>query len=223
MSSWFEGPPRVVPHRWHGGAAMVEPDHGVELAWPADGAAGAGDVVVMGPRTRAHYWDGMRSPAGCVRMRLAPGRAPDLLGLPAQAITDRAVPLKEFDLDLAELLASVPPGPDGRSRLLRDAAALITGARPEPVHRAARRLHVSERHLRGLFASGVGLPPRLYTQIERVRTVLAHPEVPLPEVAALAGYYDQSHMTAEFRRLMGAPPGAFRAGRWPAPERCGRA
>ena len=44
-----------------------------------------------------------------------------------------------------------------------------------------------------------------------------------PRTAALAadtGYYDQSHMTAEFRAVMGVPPSAYRAGRLPAPGHC---
>jgi AraC-like DNA-binding protein len=32
-------------------------------------------------------------------------------------------------------------------------------------------------------------------------------------LAAEAGYYDQSHLVAEFRRLMRVTPGAFAAGR----------
>ncbi|MFI5841761.1 helix-turn-helix transcriptional regulator [Catenuloplanes sp. NPDC051500] len=200
---------------------MVEPDHGTVLSWPVGEAPSQDDVVVMGPRTRARYWHDVKVHAGCVRMRVAPGMAAALLGRPVREIADRAVPLTDFDLDFARLLREMAPAPDGRARLLRQATALFEGSRPEPVHRAARRLHVSERHLRGLFTDAVGLPPRLYTQIDRVRLVLDNPDMPLPDLAAMAGYYDQSHMTAEFRRLMGAPPAAFRAGRWPAPERCG--
>ncbi|MEU8171481.1 hypothetical protein AB0C14_01255 [Microbispora hainanensis] len=38
--------------------------------------------------------------------------------------------------------------------------------------------------------------------------------------AAIEGFYDQSHMTAEFRALMGVPPAAFFAGRLPSLEPC---
>lgn len=33
---------------------------------------------------------------------------------------------------------------------------------------------------------------------------------------AAAGYFDQSHLAAEFRDLMGVTPGAYLAGRLPA-------
>ncbi|MFJ8018864.1 hypothetical protein [Streptomyces sp. NPDC096311] len=40
------------------------------------------------------------------------------------------------------------------------------------------------------------------------------------DIAATAGYYDQSHMTAEFRHFMGVPAAAFTAGRRLAPTPC---
>lgn len=39
-------------------------------------------------------------------------------------------------------------------------------------------------------------------------------------MASWSGYYDQSHMAAEFRRLIGAAPAAYFAGRLPAPHAC---
>lgn len=42
----------------------------------------------------------------------------------------------------------------------------------------------------------------------------------LAELAAATGYYDQSHMTAEFRSMLGVPPAAFFAGRLPTPSAC---
>jgi AraC-like DNA-binding protein len=54
-----------------------------------------------------------------------------------------------------------------------------------------------------------------------VRTVLATAsDVRWADVATAAGYYDQSHMTAEFRQLMGVPPAAYVAGRLPAARPC---
>ncbi|MEV1178938.1 helix-turn-helix domain-containing protein, partial [Nonomuraea sp. NPDC049784] len=87
----------------------------------------------------------------------------------------------------------------------------------EPVPAIARRLAVSERHLRGLFSDGVGVPPKRFERITRVRKVLAGGRA---SSWATAGYYDQSHMTAEFRAMMGVTPGAFFAGRLPALQPC---
>jgi AraC-like DNA-binding protein len=116
---------------------------------------------------------------------------------------------------LTAALADLPADPD----LVASAAELLTGGNVEA---AARRLHVSERRLRTVFADGMGLSPKHFARIARVRAVLGRsPERAWADVALAAGYYDQSHMTAEFRRLMGVPPAAFAAGRRPPATRCG--
>lgn len=92
----------------------------------------------------------------------------------------------------------------------------------EQVRTTARLLNLSERHLRDLFGDAVGLTPKLFARLDRVRAVLARPRQHRAHLAAELGYYDQSHMTAEFRRIMGVPPGAFNAGRFPAPSPCHR-
>jgi AraC-like DNA-binding protein len=52
--------------------------------------------------------------------------------------------------------------------------------------------------------------------------VLAHAETrPWSELAIEAGYYDHSHMTAEFRSIMGVPPTAFLRGELPPTTQCG--
>lgn len=214
MSEWFSGPPVSASHVWNDGAALDAPDRDTVLSW----TVGTTDLVVLGPRTRAHYYRDPRTDAPRVLLRFRPGRARLFLGRPVRDLADACVPLRNLDVDLPDDLRRAMAT---QARIVDEAARLFDGPRPEPVHLAARRLHVSERHLRDLFTAATGLPPRSYAQIERVRTVLSAPDTPLPELALRAGYYDQSHMTAEFRRLMGSPPAAFRAGRWPEPQRCG--
>ncbi|MFI6876491.1 hypothetical protein ACIBL6_23975 [Streptomyces sp. NPDC050400] len=50
--------------------------------------------------------------------------------------------------------------------------------------------------------------------------------MPWAGLAQATGYYDQSHMAAEFRALFGVAPSAFFSGRLPAgtpcPSRAGR-
>jgi transcriptional regulator GlxA family with amidase domain len=85
----------------------------------------------------------------------------------------------------------------------------------------ARELAVSERQLRNLFSEGVGLSPKHYARIDRVRAVLAHAtELASAELAAVTGYYDQSHMTSDFRALMGVPPRSYFMGRLPEAMPC---
>jgi AraC-like DNA-binding protein len=96
-----------------------------------------------------------------------------------------------------------------------------TGRRPEPLPRLARQLAVSERQLRNLFADGVGVAPKRLASISRVRYVLAHAgHRRWAQLTADCGYYDQSHMAAEFRRHMGTSPQAFATGQLPAAQPC---
>ncbi|MFC8527305.1 helix-turn-helix domain-containing protein [Nocardia sp. NPDC057227] len=79
----------------------------------------------------------------------------------------------------------------------------------------------TERQLRTLFAAGIGLSPKHYARIARLRLVLAHAgKAPWAHLAADTGYYDHSHLTAEFRRLMGVSPSAFARGALPAATGC---
>lgn len=208
-----------------GAAAVAVPDNATTLVVRT--APGVGrEVVVMGPKTRAAYHVSESGPS-CVRIRMRPGRARALLGRPVRDLVDRAMPIRELpglDLDglmadpvgvLTSALADRTVGDD----LVLAATELLTGAN---VAATARRLHISERRLRTLFADDVGLSPKHFARIGRVRAVLATASNRRwADVAAAAGYYDQSHMTAEFRHLMGVSPAAYVAGRRPAARPCG--
>ncbi|MEV4639442.1 helix-turn-helix domain-containing protein [Actinoplanes sp. NPDC049548] len=131
---------------------------------------------------------------------------------------------------LRSLAAALPDAPSAHSdraalrrHIVAEATRLLSvgdGSAREPVHRVARRLNVSERHLRTMFVDGVGLTPSQFVRLDRVRAVLARIRQKLPEAAGGAGYYDQSHMTAEFHRVMGTTPHAFTRRRWPTTEAC---
>ncbi|MEV4275086.1 helix-turn-helix domain-containing protein [Actinoplanes xinjiangensis] len=193
-------------------AALEQPDPDVTLVWRRPGSDDPGDLVVVGPRTTARYYAAEPGRA-CVTMRFRPGRAAALLGMPLRDLVDHAAPA-------AELLTPRQVD-DARRRLATAAAALLSGgAARESVASVARRLHVSERHLRTVFTEQTGLTPVQFVRIDRVRRVLTDLGRRLPEVATGAGYYDQSHMGAEFRRVMGATPDAFRSRDWPAGEVC---
>jgi AraC-like DNA-binding protein len=227
-----------------------EPDGATALVVRAM-PGGRRDVQVVGPRTRGTY-TAAEHPPTCVRIRIQPGGARPLLGVPVSELVDRVVPLTDlWGMDalrlhsaLDELSADVgteavrtrlesallarlsaQPSVDlSRTGLLRAAAEALAphpGGRPEPVGSVARRLAISERHLRDLFAQGIGVSPKRFARIERVRGVLAGGRAGRwARLATETGYYDQSHMTVEFRTLMGVPPGAYFAGRLPEARPC---
>ncbi|MEU1476970.1 helix-turn-helix domain-containing protein [Streptomyces sp. NPDC001668] len=208
-------------------------------------ARGRPTLLVSGPRVRATYHPAKRH-VSCTEVRLAPGVVRPLLGVPAVDLVGRVVPLaalpgrtarqlayelgrlkpEEVAARLADVLPDLlPTAADGaRAELLRAAVAALSvrsGRTPGQVGEVARELAVSERQLRNLFSDGVGLSPKHYARIDRVRAVLAHAtELASAELAAVTGYYDQSHMTSDFRTLMGVPPRSYFAGRLPAPGAC---
>ncbi|MET1073561.1 MAG: helix-turn-helix domain-containing protein [Umezawaea sp.] len=195
---------------------LAEPDHATTLSLREDA------FVVIGPRTRARYHEPKRF-RSCLTIRLRPGLAGALLGLPMRDLVDRVVPLRDLwpggdltDVAGVERALAARELPD--DRLVRAAVALL---RSKPVHATARELNVSERHLRTVFTESVGVSPKHFARLDRVRTVLdrAH-HGHLAALAAETGYYDQSHMTAEFHAVMGVPPARFVAGDLPAPSGC---
>lgn len=64
------------------------------------------------------------------------------------------------------------------------------------------------------FKQSTGLAPHRYLlqcRIERARELLQRSDLTTAEVALAVGFADQSHMTATFRKFLGATPKAFRA------------
>ena len=208
-------------------------------------ANGHRDVLAVGPRVRASYHEG-KAHVACVELRLAPGTALPLLGVPAAELVGRALPLERLPGGAARRLAGglrllepeevvpylaetlprlLPAAADhGRTALVRagaDALSVRTDRVPAQVRDVARELAVSERQLRNLFAEGVGVSPKHYARIDRVRTVITRAtSAPWSELAVSTGYYDQSHMTTDFRSLMGVPPRSYFTGRLPATTPC---
>jgi AraC-like DNA-binding protein len=209
---------------------MELPDPATTLTVRAD-ATGRRDVLVMGPRTHAMASRGGPGPT-CLQLRLHPGAAAPVA--PLREIVNDRVALPAGDLaqalatvdpglsldpgmvgPLADVLAGGPPSVD----LVRDATHFL--AEGEAVLASARKLGVSERQLRNLFDRLVGVSPKQFARLQRVRLVLTDVlRGDLAGLAARAGYFDQSHMTTEFRRLVGVPPGAYAAGRRPPPTPC---
>nr|WP_225955339.1 helix-turn-helix domain-containing protein [Kibdelosporangium phytohabitans] len=154
------------------------------------------------------------------------GWARALLGVPVHELADQVVPLSDL-WGTSELHDSLVAEPARAAELIEKAlsdrvtdnpaAELVTEATRwlgrERLPETARRLNVSERHLRTLFTGTVGVSPKRFVQVNRVRSVLSRAGARKgAQLAAESGYYDQSHMTAEFRATMGVPLSAYLAG-----------
>ena len=216
-----------------GGPGWVVPDGFMDLV------ASGPELHLAGPDTRP--WPVRRHPGVvAVGVRFHPGAAPALLGPSARELLDlRVGPAALWGRPGRELAERVADAASPAARLEAMVAGLTgragDAARPDPLVAAAvARLErdpaaarvgalgpavgLGERQLRRRFAAGVGYGPKTLARVLRFQRLLALLRAgpagapSLAEAAALAGYADQAHMTAECTRLAGRSPAAVRAG-----------
>jgi AraC-like DNA-binding protein len=207
------------------GIVRVLPDGCTDLIAHSDGR-----VAVAGPDTEP-----VLSPVGpnarIVAVRFRPGAGAAVLGVPLRSLRDeRPTPAElwgEPGRRLQEELAAAPTDA-ARVRLLLAVVAARRQGLPDPlVAAAAARLQsrsrlrvgalasdlgLSERQLLRRFDHAVGYGPKVLARVLRLQRLLDLPEeADLAWAAQLAGYADQTHMSAEVRRLAGLTPAALRA------------
>jgi AraC-like DNA-binding protein len=171
-----------------------------------------------------------------VGVRFRPGGAFVALGVGASMLTDRRVPLGDVWRDRGETLARLveAPGDAERVRVLecallrrvaldrRDAlveaavARILAHGGREPVDALGTALGVTRQHLARRFRERVGEGPKMLARVARVQRVVARlatrPALPRVSWSALAlecGYYDQAHLAADFRALVGRSPSEY--------------
>ena len=76
----------------------------------------------------------------------------------------------------------------------------------------AAAAHLSVYHFARQFKAAAGVPPHQFVILRRVERAkqLLQGDLPLAEVAACAGFSDQSQFSSHFKRLVGVTPGQFR-------------
>jgi AraC-like DNA-binding protein len=210
-------------------STLVLPDGCVDLLWRD------GKLVVAGVDREA-WWSPVRGGSTIAGIRLRPGVAGAVFGMPASELLDLHVPLEdvlgsraaEFSKRLGEA-----QGRDAEYLLLEDlVASAIADVTPDPLVLAATRrlgfpgsrvdelaeaLGISERQLRRRFHQAVGYGPKTLDRILRFRRLVdqaravSDGEVDLARLAADLGYADQAHMTRDSVRLTGMPPAQLAA------------
>ena len=197
---------------------------------------------VVGPRTGRMDIRKETVDSHIVGIRLRPGMAKAILGVPAHELTNRMVDLESFwegDAErLRERLARCS-GPDERLTVVEQAlvgrAAQGDGAADRPavetlcgwlsgrphqtVAAIAEEMGLSHRRAIRLMADHVGLRPVQFRRVQRFRRAVADigfGSDPWTDVAYGAGYADQPHMIREFRRLAGMTPVEYLERRSPA-------
>jgi AraC-like DNA-binding protein len=106
-------------------------------------------------------------------------------------------------------LLGLPYVPD---RLVERALVLLEATTNDAqVSAVARALELSERQLERRLLARTGFTPKRYARLRRFERAVASLESAstLAQVAADAGYYDQSHFSREFTRFAGTTPGRF--------------
>jgi methylphosphotriester-DNA--protein-cysteine methyltransferase len=165
-----------------------------------------------------------------VGVRFWPGRALPFLGVPACEITDLRVAVADLGGREARGLASIQHGAlagwraDLEALLTRrlasaapvdrtvDAAlgAILRAAGNLSISALAPALGVTRQHLARAFALHVGVSPKTFARVARVRRILARARVASvvdwTALALDAGFYDQAHLSGEVRELTGRAP-----------------
>jgi len=136
--------------------------------------------------------------------RFAVGGEADL----AEALTDLTA-LTASIVGVLALSTAIDPRPVRQARrdLLTDLAHRKT------LRSLAHDAGLSPFHLERLYLRCTGLTPRqqqTLARLRRARTLLGEGAA-LSDAAAACGFADQSHLNRVFKRLMGVPPGRYRA------------
>jgi transcriptional regulator GlxA family with amidase domain len=187
--------------------------------------------MVAGLQTSATV-AGFHGPGSAVEIELTPLGARRLLGMPlyhlAKSVVDPDDILgADWAEDITEQLAAAPHWPQ-RWRILDTVLSrMLSVATPShPMVIAALDLlrdrggavslkglmeatGLGARRVQGLLREHVGLPAQTLSRILRFHRTLAmaaNGHFPLSQLATLAGYHDQAHMSREVRSLSGQTP-----------------
>jgi AraC-like DNA-binding protein len=168
-----------------------------------------------------------------VGVRLKPGAAPSVLGVPASDVIDLSVGADELwgrsAVALGEAVAAAASPWEAAAKLEAIVVArLADAAEPDPVAMEAVRLllpgrtrdvtsipsklSISESQLRRRLQEATGFAPKVLQRMLRFQGFLAlaqgyeQPSRELARLAVEAGYADQSHLTREAARLADRSP-----------------
>lgn len=200
------------------------PDAAVELVWSGRG------LFVRGADTRPHCV-GVFPDRMFVAVRFRTGAAADVLDLHGAELADARVGISLLwgrgEMERLESLLAACPSPRAAGDILEAAVAARIHRLPDPAVAAlvarlrAQRspvritaladwLGFSERQLLRRATAALGYGPKTLDRIfrfQRFRSLAARDPTPgLADLAASAGYADQSHLTRECLRLAGETP-----------------
>jgi AraC-like DNA-binding protein len=189
-------------------------------------------AIVGGARSRYYIRDVSR-PLCSVGAQLRPGSAMLLFGAPAGELANRHTPLEDlWGARVATIrdrlcdAATLEERLDAFEDVLAECLPAVRGLHPAvahgleqlvtntSVHEVVKQSGYSHRRFVELFVRDVGLTPKAYSRVRRFQRALhqasASGRPSWSDVAADAGYSDQSHFTREFRECVGVTPTEYR-------------
>jgi AraC-like DNA-binding protein len=162
----------------------------------------------------------LRAPVALARDELVPletlwGRSGACL---RERLLEARTPAQALAVMESVLLRQLTDGSAPDPAVIAAASALSRGVRVEQV---ASDLGLLPRTLRRRFTAQVGLPPKRFAMVQRLRRLVSdldgQPAVDWAAAAARHGYADQPHLVDEFRTLAGITPGEYLRSRSYAP------
>ena len=183
-------------------ARVVDVDGGISYRgvrfWPDTGATACGMPA-----------ESLRGASLAAEEVFGPALRPVAAGL--AAVSDNAEIASLFDAWLGERLPrdATAPDPLVRSAILR----IIEQRGATPIPEVAEYVGLGLRQLQRRFRDAVGLTPKEYARIRRIRSALGgvmRGEIGWASLALEFGYADQSHLINDFGDLTGLTPVALR-------------
>ncbi len=110
-----------------------------------------------------------------------------------------------------DAIAPLPRRPAGPAMVRAREYVAARATEPLPLERLGRHVGLSVCHVQRRFVEAFGVSPQelaLGLRIRQARTLL-EAGLPVADVALETGFYDQSHFSRQFVRLMGIPPGRY--------------
>jgi AraC-like DNA-binding protein len=199
--------------------------------------------VLVGPQTTASVLK-LDSPYEFVGVRLLPAAAYSLIKIPVDEFKDSRIPLQDVLPGGRELIEQIQASGSisaamsvlasslaermqrlespNRRAVAAVRSILSTGGKV-PIRELSDDMGLSRGHLHQIFAQHIGVSPKHFSRMVRVRAALGmiSPEAKWASIAADAGYSDQSHFIRDFLEFVGMTPEQYLADT--APSRHGSA
>lgn len=206
-------------------AHRVLPDGAADILIDID----ASSAHAVGTMTRPLLLEARTTPE-LLGVRFHPGRALPFLRMPLSAVTDERAPLLRLrdDADAianaptfaarvsafeSVLVAALTRSGETDRRVDAAVARIVAGEGRVAIDPLADDIGISRQHLSRRFLAHVGVTPKTFARVIRFRALLRRAErTPSRDWAALAaeaGYFDQSHLIADFQQFAGTTPVPF--------------